>query len=127
MTEFYDLFFNLLIQNNMEFWSRMILIPVITLIVIWVVNLIMVRVAKIDFPFVIRVKFSWQISFLITILILNVYLFFLIILNGVFLFDWSRFEWSYNNIYVMLLPFALAYLIPVILFFVSQNQIKKQL
>lgn len=125
MTKIYSLLFDLLIQNKVIFLSKLILIPSIVILLIWIVNLALVRLIKMNLTFKIDVKYSWLISCTVATIFMNLFFYFLIELNGVILFDWSYFTWSFNNIYVMLLPYTLAYIMPIILFFVTENQIKK--
>ena len=125
MTKIYILLFDLLIQNKVVFLSKLILIPSIVILLVWLVNLALVRLIKMNLTFKIDIKYSWLISCTVATIFMNLFFYFLIKLNGVILFDWGYFAWSFNNIYVMLLPYILAYIMPIILFFVTENQIKK--
>ena len=72
--------------------------------------------------FLINYQFSKIYSSIIVVLLLNIYWYFLIRLNGLNKFDWS-FTYELSNIYIQLSPFILTNGILIYIYFKSKEKL----
>jgi hypothetical protein len=122
-----EFFVNLLIGNLSSFYLKMIIMPLCTMVLLYTVYIIMLKIKKPNMSFSVDSKLTLLMSISITTVLYNVFWLYVLYSNGVYLFNWSEMTFSKNNIYIMLVPLLLGYLVLIILYFRTQSQIKRSL
>jgi hypothetical protein len=115
---------NLLITDTAQYIIKLILLPLFSFILVYLTYVIWLNIAKVKQPFILHSKYVFLKSIIIATILINIYWFFVIRYNGLFLFTWSKFKWEITNIYFMLLPLILAYSILAIMFIRTKFKIK---
>ncbi len=122
-----EFFINLLIKEISSFYIKLLIIPLITIGVLFLIQIIALKLLKPNYPWNIHKRLTFLKSIVITIILYNIFWAFIIYQNGVFIFDWSSFSFTRSNIYLMLSPLLIGYLLLLFIYFRIQNQIKKEL
>lgn len=122
-----DFFVNLIIGELKAFYLKILVMPTLAMLLLYIVYVVWLKVEKAKNNFIVHSKMVLLKSINLTIVLYNLYWIFLIKANGILLFSWSGFSPSRNNIYVMLLPTVLGYFTLIYAYFKTQNQIKKLL
>lgn len=122
-----EFFVNLLIGNLSSFYLKMIIMPLCTMVLLYTVYIIMLKIKKPNMSFSVDSKLTLLMSISITTVLYNVFWLYVLYSNWVYLFNWSEMTFSKNNIYIMLVPLLLGYLVLIILYFRTQSQIKRSL
>lgn len=122
-----EIYFDLLFKSTADFLIKLVLIPGSAFLLYYLVLLIINKVLKKD----VKLNFfeffhcnSVYATIIVTVLF-NIYFFFLIKYNGVYLFDWSYFDFNTNSIYFLLIPQIITYLGIVYFFVRSLRNFKK--
>jgi hypothetical protein len=116
---------DLIITEFKWFYLRIVILPCLTLATLYLVYIILLKFGKISSNFVIERKVALLKSVIISVFLFNFYWCFLIYKNGIFIFNWSSFEYTRGNIYFMLLPVLTSYFILGFIYFKTQKNIKK--
>ncbi len=122
-----DFFVNLLIGKIVSFYLKLILMPAFTLVILYIIYVIMLKVRKPTVALTVDSKLTLLKSISITIVLYNIFWLYVIYTNGVYMFNWAQLSFSKNNIYFMLSPILSGYLVLLFLYFRTQSQIKKLL
>lgn len=122
-----DFFVNLLIKEIGAFWLRLLATPLLALVMLYIIHIIVLKVSKPKYQWYVHSRLSLLISIVITIILYNLFWMYIIHSNGIVIFDWSSFTFTRNNIYFMLSPVILGYLLLFYMYFRTEGQIKKAL
>lgn len=122
-----DFFVNLLIKEISAFWIKLLATPFLALGMLYIIQIIVLKVSKPKHQWYVHQRLCLLVSIVITIILYNLFWLFIIHNNGVVIFDWSSFTFTRNNIYFMLSPVILGYLLLLYLYFRTEGQIKKAL
>ena len=111
-----------LYPNEILTWViRLILIPVISLVLVWGLHILLARFESDEFPILFKRRLALNKSIIITLFLISVYWFILIRINGVSVFDWGSFPFSLMNVYLALTPLLLTQ-IGLIVWYFKNNQ-----
>lgn len=123
----YDKFINLLTSSTTQLLFRIAILPVITILMLVIVNTIWLKVEKRKLPFFVHTKIVWLKSIVFTAICINIYWLAVIKFNGLYLFTWSSFSFQLNSIYLRLSPLFITYILLVAMYFRTQSKIKTHL
>jgi len=121
----YEIFISLLLGNSMDFFIKLTVIPLVSLLLVFVVQAIWMKFEKGKFPYIMHSKIALLNSIIVVAVIINLYWFLLIKFNGLYVFTWNLFPYKFTNIYLLLSPLFVSYLMLIILYFSTQSKIKK--
>jgi hypothetical protein len=122
-----DFFVNLLIGKLFAFYLKLLLFPALSLLLLYFVHVIMLKIRKPEMPLGVHIKLVFLTSISITIVLYNIFWIYIILNNGVMIFNWSHFSLTRSNIYFMLAPALTGYFLLLYLFARTQKQIKNLL
>jgi hypothetical protein len=122
-----DFFTNLLIKELNVFWVKLMLIPFSVLFFLYITQIIVLKLLKQEIQWNVHRRISLLISIFITLVVYNLFWILIIRNNGVDIFHWSGFYLTRNNIYLMLSPYFLGYLLLFLVYLRTEGQIKKTL
>lgn len=119
-----EIFLKLIINDSEQLAIRFLIVPVFLLVYYFLLIFFTRRKpsAEILDNFLINYQFSKIYSSIIVVLLLNIYWYFLIRLNGLEKFDWS-FTYELSNIYLQLSPFILTNVILIYIYFKSKEKL----
>lgn len=106
----FDLLFNVLYISSWMYISKMIVVPLFTFLIYWLISIIFFKIFKLNERFEFKYFKTRLIVLIATVVVFNVYFFFLVRSNGVYLFNWSSFPFTKENIYFLLLPQIISYI-----------------
>ena len=121
----YEIFIGLLLDSSRDFFIKLTVIPLVSLLLVFVVQAIWMKFDKGKLPYIMHSKIALINSIIVVAVIINLYWFILIKFNGIYIFTWNLFPYNFTNIYLMLCPLFLSYLMLMILYFSTQSTIKK--
>tara|TARA_B100000927_G_scaffold273670_1_gene252300 strand:+ start:2493 stop:2870 length:378 start_codon:yes stop_codon:yes gene_type:complete len=119
-----EIFLKLITNDSEQLAIRFLIVPVFLLVYYFLLIFFTRRKpsAEILDNFLINYQFSKIYSSIIVVLLLNIYWYFLIRLNGLDKFDWS-FTYEISNIYLQLSPFILTNVILIYIYFKSKEKL----
>ena len=119
-----EIFLKLITNDSEQLAIRFLIVPVFLLVYYFLLIFFTRRKpsAEILDNFLINYQFSKIYSSIIVVLLLNIYWYFLIRLNGLNKFDWS-FTYEISNIYLQLSPFILTNVILIYIYFKSKEKL----
>ncbi len=118
-----EIFIELEIQDFGVFIQKLVLFTLATSIIIWLTLLIIVKFTRfIKDTRENRIRFGFLKSLPIFLILFSVYFYFVIKLNGLYVFDWHGWQIYYN-----LSPHAIIYLTVIILFFIFRYRFYKNI
>lgn len=121
----YEIFIGLLSNNLALFLTKLIVLPVVALMLVLSVQIIWLKIDKGKMPYLIHSKLVFLKSVILVAVFVNLYWFILIKFNGLFIFTWNQFPYDFTNIYFLLSPLMVTYVLLVFLYFNTQSKIKK--
>jgi hypothetical protein len=121
----YEIFISLLLGSSKDFFIKLIVIPLVSLLLVFVVQAIWMKFDKGKLPYIMHSKIALLNSIIVVAVIINLYWFVLIKFNGLYVFTWNLFQYKVTNIYLLLSPLFVSYLMLVVLYFSTQSKIKK--
>jgi len=121
----YEIFIGLLLSSSKDFFIKLIVIPLVTFLLVFIVQAIWMKFEKGKLPYIIHSKIALLNSIIVVAVVVNLYWFVLIKFNGIYIFTWNLFPYNFTNIYLMLCPLFVSYIMLVILYFSTQSTIKK--
>ena len=121
----YETFIDLITTSAIQIILRIILLPAITVLLVFIVHAIWLKIDKEDLPFTLHSKMVLLKSIILIAASINLYWLLIIKFNGLYLFTWNIFSYKLNNIYLMLSPLFISYVVLVIMYFRTQSKIKK--
>ena len=119
-----EIFLKLITNDSEQLAIRFLIVPVFLLVYYFLLIFFTRKKpsAEILDNFLINYQFSKIYSSIIVVLLLNIYWYFLIRLNGLEKFDWS-FTYELSNIYLQLSPFILTNVILIYIYFKSKEKL----
>ena len=119
-----EIFLKLITNDSEQLAIRFLIVPVFLLVYYFLLISFTRRKPSSEIldNFLINYQFSKIYSSIIVVLLLNIYWYFLIRLNGLEKFDWS-FTYELSNIYLQLSPFILTNVILIYIYFKSKEKL----
>ena len=119
-----EIFLKLITNDSEQLAIRFLIVPVFLLVYYFLLIFFTRRKPSVEIldNFLINYQFSKIYSSIIVVLLLNIYWYFLIRLNGLDKFDWS-FTYEISNIYLQLSPFILTNVILIYIYFKSKEKL----
>lgn len=121
----FDVFFNLWVSDFFTWLIKLLALSVSVLVVICFIYIIWLKIEKTKKPFPVHTKKVFLKSIILTTVIYNIFWFMVLKFNGMYVFEWNKFEMKLNNTYFLILPVFISYLLLAILFFATKSRIKK--
>ena len=123
----YDIFIDLIIYKPIQLALKLLVIPGLSLLLVYITQGIWLKLSKAKKDYEVHTRLILLNSIQLVVVLLNVYWFFIIKYNGPYVFTWDSFDMALTNIYLMLSPIFLTYIILLVLFLNTQTKIKKSL
>ena len=125
-----EIFFELPIKEESTFFLKIVALPLITFITIYLIYTITMMLLKnnkniIMEDFKIKSMVVKSYSTLSTLLLINVYFGFFIWFNGTNKFEWGAFPMEITNTYIQMIPILLSILVSGFMYWKNIKLIKK--
>lgn len=122
-----ELLFELYPRDITIWLLRLAIMPVLFMVVAWLTHIIWGIFEEKELATPIRRRITLNKSLILTIVLLNVYWFFIVRLNGWDMFFWKTFTFDLRNVYFALVPLITTYGILIYWFYANNLRIKNQL
>jgi len=122
-----ELFFELYPHDITIWLLRLAIMPLLFIVITWVTHIIWGIFEEKEMPSPIRRRLTLNKSLVLTVVLLNIYWFFIVRLNGWDMFYWESFNFELRNVYFALVPLLLTYGILIYWFYENNNRLKNQL
>lgn len=123
METLYTLFIGLKFTTIALFVLKCLIVPILTLLLWYTVYVVWLSLSKSKQPYPVHVKIVNSKSALITIGLLSIYWSVIIHFNGLHFFTWGQFPMNVSNVYLLLLPILLAYIVLITIYFRAKSKI----
>jgi len=121
----FDVFFTLWVTDLLSWFIKLIALTASVLFVLYLVYITWLKAEKTKKPFPVHSKKVFLKAIILTTVIYNIFWFLVLKYNGMYVFEWNKFEMKLSNTYFLILPILISYLILAILFFLTKSRIKK--
>ncbi len=118
---------DLFISNFKWFYWRLAIYPLGCLALLYIIYIIALKTIKISKFYDVDKNATLLYSIVITAIIYNILWFYIILKNGIYIFNWSQFEYNRTNIYLMISPLIVGYVLLLTVFFIVQSKIKNNI
>ena len=118
---------DLFISNFKWFYWRLAIYPLGIVALLYIIYIIALKTIRANKVYDVDKHTSLLFSVVITTIIYNILWFYIILKNGIYIFNWSQFGYNRTNIYLMLSPLIVGYILLLTVFLIVQSKIKNNI